>query len=95
MEAEPEMFGAAIAAPEDSAYGSFARPATLELRTWATGSTEVALTNQDLSQLIDAETSADGRFASPIGRAIVGSIALAQVIWWVMLAYVALRLFVL
>jgi hypothetical protein len=92
MEAEPEMFGAAVAAPEGLAYGSFALPSTLELRTWATGSTDIAQAGESPSHVLEAEPSVDGRSSSPLGPAILVSIALAQAMWWAALAYVALRL---
>jgi hypothetical protein len=95
MEAEPEMFGAAVAAPEDATRSSAALSATrLERRTWSTLLPEaVAVPSADHEPAIDGGVGEDPRSASSAGRALVGAIALVQVIWWAALAYLALRLF--
>lgn len=95
MKAEPEMFGAAVAAPEGAALGSSAQSASrLERRTWSSLSIEGVAVADDLVPASDGAVSRDRRSAAT-GRAIVGGIALVQVIWWAGLAYLALRLFVL
>ena len=96
MEAEPEMFGAAVAAPEDATRSSSALSASrLERRTWSTLSSEAVASLEGLAPASDGVVSDDRRSASAAGRAIVGGIALVQVLWWAVLAYLALRLFVL
>jgi hypothetical protein len=96
MEAEPEMLGAAIAAPEDATRGSLSLSATrLERRTWSSLSSEAVAAPEDLATALDGDVVGDRRAASGAGRAVVGAIALVQVLWWAVLAYLALQLFVL
>ena len=90
MEAEPEMFGAALAAPESSTDGASVRAATRSERlTWSSLSVEPVPAHAVSVPPIDAEVSVDRR----AGRAGVGAIALLQVIWWALLAYGGLQLF--
>ena len=96
MKAEPEMFGAAVAAPEDATLGSSALSASrLERRTWSSFSPGSVAALDDLAPTSHGAVSRERRSASAAGRAIVGGIALVQVLWWAVLAYLALRLFVL
>ena len=96
MKAEPEMFGAAVAAPEDATDSASALAASrLERRTWSSLSSESVAVLDDLASTSDGAVSRDRRSASATGRALVGGIALVQVFWWAVLAYLALRLFVL
>jgi hypothetical protein len=91
MEAEPEMFGAALAAAEGSAHGSFVLPATqLERHTWLSVIGEAA-TGEDLDRPGQIREGRQG-LSSVAGRAVVGTIAIAQLLWWAMLAYTLLRL---
>ena len=93
MEAEPEMFGAAVAAPEDAVRGSLAAASRVERRTWSSLPSDAVAAADHLVPASDGAVSGDRRSAAA-GRAIVGGIALVQVIWWAGLAYLALRLFV-
>ena len=96
MKAEPEMFGAAVAATEDAALGSSALSASrLERRTWSSLSAEPVAAADDLAPASHGAVSSDRRSASATGRVLVGGIAIVQLIWWAVLAYLALRLFVL
>ena len=95
MKAEPEMFGAAVAAPEDATLGPSALSASrLERRTWSSLPPDAVAASDDLGPASDGALPGEGRSKSAAGRAVVGGIALVQVIWWVVLAYLALRLFV-
>ena len=95
MEAEPEMFGAAVAAPEDATRASAALTATrLERRTWSTLSSEALAGPAELEPANDGAIAGARRAVSAAGRALVGVIALLQVVWWAALAYLALRLLV-
>jgi hypothetical protein len=95
MEAEPEMFGAAVAAPGDATRSSPALSTTrLERRTWSNLSSEsLAAPPADLAPPLDGVVVEGRRSASSAGRSLVGAIVLVQVIWWASLAYLALRLF--
>lgn len=96
MKAEPEMFGAAAAAASEDATDSSALSASrLERRTWSSLSSGAVAALDDLAAPSDGAVSRDRRAASATGRAIVGGIALVHLFWWAMLAYLALRLFVL
>ena len=96
MEAEPEMFGAALAAPESSTYGAPVRAATRSERlTWSSLPFEAVPVPEAPATAGGAETSGARRSKSAAGRAVVGTIALLQVVWWALLGYTALQLFAL
>jgi hypothetical protein len=96
MEAEPEMFGAAVAAPESSTHGASVRATTRSERlTWSSLSVEAGPAPAVSTQPIDTEVSGDRRAGSAAAHAAVGVIALLQVIWWALLAYGGLQLFAL
>jgi hypothetical protein len=95
MEAEPEMFGAAVAAPESSTHGISVRAATRSERlTWSNLSVESAPSAGSAAP-IGAEMLDDRRAVSAAGHTVVGVIALLQVIWWALLAYGGFQLFAL
>jgi hypothetical protein len=91
MEAEPEMLGAAIAAPDGSTHGSSATTRSERL-TWSGLAVEADPVRAGSVPPLDAEIPGEARAVSAAGRAAVGAIALLQLVWWGLLAYGGLQL---